>query len=184
MYAGHLASALAMKGREPRAQTWALLLGVGVLDLLFGLFVPLGIERAHVTPGQSPGFALDFIDWSHSLAMALVWAALFAALFWRRGAVVAAWCGVAVFSHFVLDLFMHPADLALWPHSATHLGLGLWERFPQGWWLFELAFILVCAGYYVRRAHTLGGFGGRARAVVGVVLVLHVVNSPWLAPTR
>ena len=89
MYAGHIASALAMKAKEPRAPTWALVLGVGVLDVLFGIFVPLGIERATLTPGVAPGFRLDFIDWSHSLAMSLVWAALFAALayftFGRRG---------------------------------------------------------------------------------------------------
>src|SRR3954462_1193852 len=110
MYAGHLASALAMKAREPRAPTWALLLGVGVLDVLFGIFVPLGIERASLTPGVAPGFRLDFIDWSHSLAMSLVWSVLFGALaysvFRRRGTAVAVWCGLAVFSHFVLDLLM------------------------------------------------------------------------------
>ncbi|MGZ3430155.1 MAG: hypothetical protein ACXVCV_26065, partial [Polyangia bacterium] len=71
MYAGHIASALAMKAKEPRAPTWALVLGVGVLDVLFGIFVPLGIERATLTPDVSPGFRLDFIDWSHSLAMSL-----------------------------------------------------------------------------------------------------------------
>src|SRR5260221_5300903 len=128
MYAGHLASALAMKAREPRAPTWALVLGVGVLDVLFGIFVPLGIEKATVTPGVSPGFRLDFIDWSHSFAMSLVWALLFGALvyfIWRKSAVVALWCAVAVFSHFVLDLLMHPGDLALWPHSAAHVGFGI-----------------------------------------------------------
>src|SRR3954466_6073228 len=102
MYAGHLPPALAMKAREPRAPTWALVLGVGVLDVLFGIFVPLGIERASLTPGVAPGFRLDFIDWSHSFAMSLVWAIVFGALFLGRGRAVAVWCGVAVFSHFVL----------------------------------------------------------------------------------
>jgi hypothetical protein len=184
MYAGHLASALAMKAKEPRAPTWALLLGVGVLDVLFGIFVPLGIERATVTPGVSPGFRLDFIDWSHSFAMSLVWAVAFALLFMRRGAVVAAWCGFAVFSHFVLDLLMHPHDLALWPHSSAHVGFGIWTFHPPFWWFFELAFIAACLGYYVARAKKLQTFGGRAWAVVAVVAILHVVNSPWLSPTK
>ena len=68
MYAGHFAAALALKGLQPRAPTWALLVGVALLDLLFGVFVLLGIERATPTPGVSPDFRLDFIDWSHSLA--------------------------------------------------------------------------------------------------------------------
>jgi hypothetical protein len=184
MYAGHFASALAMKAKEPRVPTWPLVLGVGVLDLLFGIFVPLGIERATVTPGVAPGFRLDFIDWSHSLAMSLVWALLFGALFLGRGRVVALWCAIAVFSHFVLDLLMHPHDLALWPHSSVHLGFGIWTLHPPFWWFFELAFVALCLGYYVARARKLGTFGGRAWAVVAVVVILHLVNSPWLSPTK
>jgi hypothetical protein len=183
MYAGHFATALAIKAREPRVPAWSVLLGVGVLDLLFGAFVPLGIERATVTPGVSPGFRLDFIDWSHSLAMSLVWATLFALPFLRRGGVVAAWCGFAVFSHFLCDLPMHPGDMALWPHSAAHVGFGLWTRWPHGWWILELAFIAICAAYYMARARQLKTFGGRAWIVVAIVFALHVVNSPWLAPT-
>ena len=184
MYAGHIASALAMKAKEPRTPTWALLFGVGVLDVLFGIFVPLGIERASLTPGVAPGFRLDFIDWSHSLAMSLVWAALYGALFllWRRDTVIAAWCALAVFSHFVLDLLMHPGDLALWPRSTAHVGFGIWTIHPPSWWFFELAFISLCLWYYVARARRLRTFGGRAWAVVAVVAILHVVNSPWLSP--
>jgi hypothetical protein len=183
VYAGHLSTALAMKATEPRAPTWALLVGVGVLDLLFGIMVPLGIERVHLTPGQSPGFSLDMIDWSHSLAMSIVWSVVFALMFLRRGAVVAAWCGAAVFSHFVLDFPMHPGDLALWPHSELHTGLGLWTRLPIGWWFVELAYIGACLAWYVTRARGDERFGGRALAASAVVVVLHVINSPWLAPT-
>jgi hypothetical protein len=187
MYAGHIASALAMKAKEPRAPTWALVLGVGILDVLFGIFVPLGIERTTVTPGVSPGFRLDVIDWSHSLAMSLAWAVVFGVVVGavvRRGPAVAAWCGFAVFSHYLLDLLMHPHDLALWPHAAKHWGFGIWTIHPPFWWFFELAFIALCLAYYVVRAKKLQTFGGRAWAVVLVVAILHVVNSPWLSPTR
>ena len=83
MYAAHFASALALKAKEPQAPTWGLLVGVGVLDLLFGPFVLAGIERASLTPGVSPGFSLDYIDWSHSLLMTVVWSVLFGAAFLR-----------------------------------------------------------------------------------------------------
>jgi hypothetical protein len=72
VYAGHYPAGLAIKASQPQAPTWALLLGVGYLDVLFGIFVMLGIERVTLTPGVSPGFSLDFIDWSHSLVMSLV----------------------------------------------------------------------------------------------------------------
>ena len=145
MYAGHFAMGLAIKAREPRAPTWALLIGTGLLDILFGPFVLLGIERFRMTPGKPPGFSLDYIDWSHSLLMSLVWSALFAVWFVRRGRAVVLAIGFAVFSHFILDWFMHPRDLALWPGSATHLGIGLW-LYPWWWW-FELGFIALACGY-------------------------------------
>jgi hypothetical protein len=183
MYAGHFASALAIRAREARVSVWPLVLGVGFLDVLFGIFVPLGIERITRVPGQGPGFRFDYIDWSHSLAMSLVWALVFGALFWRRSRVLAAWAAVAVFSHFVLDLLMHPHDLALYPGSNVRLGLGLWTLWPRGWWFFELSFIALCAAYYMVRARRVGSFGGRAGWAVGFIVVLHVIDSPWLSPT-
>ena len=181
MYAGHFAAALALKAREPRAPTWGLLIGVGILDILFGPFVLIGIEQVSLTPGISPGFSLDHIDWSHSLVMSLVWSALFGALFLRRGRTVAAVMALAVFSHFALDIVMHPPDLALWPGSATHLGFGLWRALPVGWWFAELAAVAVGCQYYWRRSRTDRSFGGRAFAAVAVILVLHLLNSPWLS---
>jgi hypothetical protein len=77
---------------------------------------------------------------------------------------------------------MHPSDLALWPGSAIHVGLGLWRLLPVGWWFFELAFIAVCLAYYVRRSRAVGDFGHRAGVVAMIVVLLHVANSPWLAP--
>jgi membrane-bound metal-dependent hydrolase YbcI (DUF457 family) len=184
MYAGHFAAGLALKAREPRAPTWALLIGVGLLDLLFGPFVLLGIERAHMTPGVSPGFSLDFIDWSHSLAMSLVWAVLFGAAFLKRGRAVATVLALAVFSHFLLDLVVHPPDLALWPRSPIHLGLGLWRIWPVGYWWVELGVIALGGGYYWIRSRRLGTFGGRAGLACATVVLLHVLNSPWMKPAR
>lgn len=181
MYAGHFAAGLALKAKEPGAPTWGILLGVGLLDLLFGPFVLLGIERASVTPTLPPGFSLDHIDWSHSLVMSLIWSGLFGVLFLRRGRRVASVMAAAAFSHFLLDLPMHPPDMALWPGSAVHLGMGLWQALPTGWWFFELAVVGLAGWYYVRAARISSDFGGRPLAVLAVVLLLHISNSPWLS---
>ena len=149
MYAGHFAAGLAIKAKVP---TGALLFGTGFLDVLFRLFVILGLEKATMTPHVSPGFSLDFIDWSHSLMMSLLWAVLFASVFIRRGWLVAGAVALAVFSYFLLDLPMHPPDLALWPHARAPIGLGLWHRLPVGWWWVELAFITGACAYYVVRS--------------------------------
>jgi membrane-bound metal-dependent hydrolase YbcI (DUF457 family) len=183
MYAGHFAAGLAIKAKEPRTPTWAVLVGVAFLDLLFGPFVLLGIESVHMTPGASPGFALDEIGWSHSLAMSLAWSLAFAACFRRYGRAVVLALGFAVFSHYLLDILMHPSDQPLWPGSTVHFGLGLWQLWPQGWWWFELGFIALCSAYYYARAQQLQSFGGRAATVIGIVVLLHITNSPWLSPT-
>lgn len=181
MYVGHFGAALAIKARAPRAPTWGLLLGVGLLDLLFGPFVLVGLERASLTPGVSPGFSLDFIDWSHSLVTTLLWSVLYGLAFWRLGRTVAIAMGAAVFSHFVLDIIVHPPDLALWPGAATHVGLGLWRSLPIGWWFVELAVIAAGFHYYRKRAQVDGTFGGRPWGVATVLVILHVFNSPWLS---
>lgn len=181
MYVGHFAAGLAIKARQPRAPTWALLVGVGLLDILFAPFVLAGIERAAVTPSISPGFSLDFIDWSHSLAMSLVWSVLFACVFTRYGRGVMLAVGVAVFSHFLLDVPMHPPDLALWPYSGAHIGFGLWRIAPNGWWFVELGVILALWTYYWRAARRDPSFGRRPFTTVAVLVFLHVFNSPWLS---
>ena len=134
-----------------------------------------------MTPGQSPGFSLDHIDWSHSLLSSTVLSVVFGLLFLRFGGKVMLVMGVAVFSHFILDLLMHPADLALWPGSDVHLGMGLWRSLPVGWWFLELGLVAVLLGYYWQRSKVDQSFGGRALAVVVTVLILHVLNSPWLS---
>lgn len=181
MYVGHFAAGLALKAAEPKAPTWGILLGVGLLDILFGPFVLLGIERATLTPGMSPGFSLDHIDWSHSFAMSIVWSVLFAIPFLRMGKSVAAVMGLAVFSHFVFDIPMHPPDLALWPNASAHLGLGLWRSLPNGWWLVELGVIAAGWIFYVRRSRGSQTFGGHPIAIGVALLVFHVFNSPWLS---
>lgn len=116
--------------------------------------------------------------------MSIAWSILYAVIFLKRGRAVAIACGVSVFSHFVLDLFMHPGDLALYPHSRAHLGFGIWTIAPPFWWFFELAFIFACAAFYLVRAKKIGTFGGRGISACAVVLFLHVANSPWLAPVH
>jgi hypothetical protein len=182
MYAGHFAMGLALKAKAPRAPTTGLLIGTGLLDILFGPFVLLGVERVSMTPGSPPGFSLDFIDWSHSLAMSLVWSAAYSLLFLRRGRAIAAVMGFAVFSHFLLDLPMHPHDMALWPYSTTHLGFGLWKT--GYWWWVELAFVALGCGYYWAKARNHVGLRMRGVWIVAIVLALHLLNSPWLSPSR
>ncbi len=114
MYPGHFAAGLALKTAVPRSPTFGLMIVVGLLDLLFGIFVAFGLEGGSIRHLRIP--------WSHSLLMALVWSGLYAACFWKFGRAVMAAMFAAVFSHWLLDAFVHRPDMGLYPFSDTELG--------------------------------------------------------------
>jgi len=130
MFIGHYAVGLAAKKLAPRASLAWFVAAATFLDLLFPLFVILGLERAHFVGGPDPflRISLDHYPWTHSLLMALVWSALFAVVcravtrVWR----VALLAGAAVFSHWVLDFVTHAPDMPLFPGGTARVGLGLW----------------------------------------------------------
>ncbi len=125
MFPGHFAAGLALKTVEPRAPTLGLMVGVGVLDLVFGALVPFHIEGG--------GFRHFNTPWSHSLAMSLVWAALFASVFRRLGVRVMLAMFAAVMSHWGLDLVSHHQNMQLWPYSTIELGFGPMFGGLGGW---------------------------------------------------
>src|SRR5215467_13221168 len=100
MYAPHFAAALAIKSRAPKAPAWALLTGAFICD-----FIWIALARAGIEPTQPKVF---FDDWSHSLATTVLWATLFALIFWRSGRSLMLPVWLAVFSHFFLDAPIHP----------------------------------------------------------------------------
>jgi len=180
MYVGHFAIGLAIKAVRPQTPALPIMMGVGFMDMVDGILIVLGLD--HVTPNLASGpylfFDLTFIDWDHSLLMAVVLSLLWAAFFLRdqATAVVAA---VAVFSHFLADWPVHNHDLALYPYSVDHLGYGLWGKLGILAWVLEGVFAAV-----------LAASAWRVRARAGVSLfwpclllaLLFVQLSPWLSP--
>lgn len=182
MYAGHFAIGVALHARFPRTPVWSVVLGIGLLDLLCGVFVATGIEKISPAPTEVLGLTLDFVDWGHSLLMSVVWALAFGALFLRRSRVDATVAAAAVLSHFVCDVLVHNGDLALWPGSSSHLGTYLWRDFPLGSWFFELAFTAAFVGWAILHS-TRAGVPARAwRGTVVVLLVLQVSFLPAFSP--
>jgi hypothetical protein len=182
MYVGHFAIGLALKAKSPRTPTLPLLMGVGFLDLLDGIFIVLGLDT--VTPNLAAGpylfFDLSFIDWDHSLVAALFWSAVWG-LFFVKDKRVAAMAFIAAFSHFIADWPMHNGDLALYPHSAEHLGLGAWGRLGTWSWALEGLFAAALTAYAFRAAARRGENWGW---VCLTMAVLFVNLSPWLSPMK
>lgn len=182
MYVGHFAIGLALKAKFPKTPALPLLMGVGFLDLLDGIFIVLGFNT--VTPNLLAGpylfFDLTFIDWDHSLLAALFWSVVWGLVFIkdRRVAVMAF---IAAFSHFIADWPMHNSDLALYPFSVEHFGLGAWGKLGTLSWIFEGIFASALMLYAFRSAAARGERWGW---VCAVMALLFLNLSPWLSPMK
>ena len=176
MVAGHFGLAAGVKATERQAPLWALMLATVWLDVLFGPLFAMGIEDLEMLPGGGYGNVIIHADYTHSLVGAAVLAVVFglvAAVPWgrRTGIVLAA----VVFSHWLLDLVVHRADMPILPGDVgglPRLGFGLW-RVPAASALIELA--IIAAGSYlywraaVRTADAGGASVGRAHVLGGLV---------------
>jgi membrane-bound metal-dependent hydrolase YbcI (DUF457 family) len=151
MYPAHFAVGLALKSVQPKAPTWGLMLGVGLLDIVFGSCVAVGLE--HVTPARL------FAPWSHSLLMAFIWAGLYGAAFARWGRDVVTVMVLAVASHWLLDIFVRRPALGLWPNSPIELGFQSTFGGLAGW--FEMLVTVVALAIYVAHAATNDEHGRR-----------------------
>ena len=131
MFIGHFGVALAAKKVAPRTSLGTLVMAAQFVDLIWPLFLLLGVERVIIAPGTTAVTPLDFISYplSHSLLADLGWACLFAGIYKivkrdSRGA-VCLW--FVLISHWLLDALSHRPDLPLYPGSSTYVGLGLWN---------------------------------------------------------
>lgn len=131
MFIGHYAVALAAKKAAPRVSLGTLFLAVQFLDLLWPIFLLLGMEHVRIAPGNTAFTPLDFYDYpiSHGLVPVMGWSAAFAIVYWlvrreARSAWVLAGC---VLSHWLLDFLTHRPDLPLAPGVSRYVGLGLWN---------------------------------------------------------
>jgi hypothetical protein len=182
MYVGHFAIGMAMKSVWPKTPTLPIMLGVGFMDVVDGLFIVAGVDRVMPNLNRGPYlyFDLTFIDWDHSLLMAAVLSLLWAALF-CRDAWTARIAGLAEFSHFLADWPVHNHDLALYPHAGEHLGYGLWSKLGTTSWLLEGAFSLALIIFAEWRN---GARGVSYKWAIVVLVLLFLQMSPWLSPMK
>lgn len=184
MFAGHLAAAFVAKKVEPRMPLGAAVAASFGIDLLWPLFLLLGLESVRVNPGDTAftNLAFESYPWSHSLLAVVGWAALTAALgrwllsSWRIGGAL----GALVASHWLLDLATHRPDLALWPGGPL-VGLGLWRSVP-GTIVVEGGLLVVALLLYLRSTSATDRVGVFALAGLVSLVTLIWVTQPWAPP--
>lgn len=171
---------LAAKRIAPRVSLGTLFVAVSLVDLLWPIFLVLGLEHARIDPGNTAFTPLDFYDYpiTHSVPGSLLWAALAAGLWYSRhragraALVVAA----AVMSHWVLDFVSHGPDMPVLPNG-PHVGLGLWNSVPATL-LVEGTLFAAGLAIYVRSTRP-GDAVGRwsLLGLVASLLVIYLLNA-------
>src|SRR4026209_1086037 len=181
MFVGHYSVAFAAKSDKNKILLWVLFIAVQFLDYIWATLVLLGIEKLRVIKGFTAASMLDsyFHPYSHSLITAILWSCVAAIVYkpicsWlgfvytRSAALI---IGVAVFSHWILDLIAHPRDLAVYDNT-WKVGFGIWNyRDPE----FALEIALLAGGiatYLTRNAMP----AMRKGAVIAFGLVLVIVQ--------
>ena len=161
MFIGHYALAFAAKRAAPRTSLGTLFVAPTFADLLWPVFLLLGLEQAHVVPGPNPFLTLwlDHYPYSHSLVALIVWGTLFgygykAKTGDKRAALV---IGLLVVSHWLLDFVTHRPDIALYP-GGRGLGLGLWN-YPVATVIVESVMLLAGIVIYLRTTRARDGIG-------------------------
>lgn len=153
MFIGHFGVGFGAKVAAPRTSLGTLFLAAQFIDLLWPTLLVLGLEHVEISPGTTRVTPLDFTDYpiSHSLVTVILWGIGFGVVYrllrrYPRGAWV---CGLAVISHWVLDLIVHRPDLPLAPGLPLFVGLGLWNSLPVSM-IVELGLFALGIGLYLR----------------------------------
>lgn len=184
MFAGHFGLAAAVKAKSPSVPFWALMLSTQLLDVLFVPFFITGIETMEPV-AQGYGGSIIHADYTHSLVGALFIAMVaghFAKYLWglRGGLIISA----MIFSHWLLDLLVHRADLPILPGNYGQLpllGFGLWQFTTAS---IVIEFILIAVGLVMYARSIIPGTTGRQRSwailsttVLGILLVLSLLTD-------
>ena len=175
MFAAHLASGLAIRTAEPKAPAWALLTAAFLPDFFW-----IGLARIGIEPADGARF---FDGWSHSAASVLIQALCFSLCFAAFGRRVMLAIGIAVISHFLLDLPIHPEPLELWPHAPWSAGPAAWAWGQATWslgkshyWWIQFAIVVALLTAYGvgarRQKHPSPLIAASCLVVLGVHLMI------------
>jgi hypothetical protein len=185
MFIGHYGPSFAIKARQKTIPLWLLFLAVQLVDILWSLFVLLGIEKVRIVPGitATNPFDLYYMPFTHSLPAAVMWSVVTAVgyrfLFRVDRWLMAALVGAAVFSHWLLDLLVHRPDLPLYDDSHK-VGLGLWN-YPALAFALEIALLFGRLFFYLRATtpkDNIGRYGMTIFCLIAVALQAYVFFGP------
>ncbi len=184
MFVGHYGVSFVAKAHRREIPLWLLFIAVQLIDIFWSIFVLLGIEKVRIVPGYTASSPLDlyYMPYTHSLLGAALWSIAFGAICifvyrWNRAAGVIV--GVAVFSHWILDLLVHRPDLALYD-SHMKMGFSLWNyKWPE--FALEVLFLIIGIYIYMRSTRADRNIGRYGFIVFGIAM-LAIQASQFYTP--
>ena len=180
MLIGHYGPAFIIKAIDKRVPLWGLFIAVQVPDIIWGILILLGIEKANINPTlTSNPLDLTYMPYSHGLLSCIVYSLIIVGIlslfsYFKRNRGVAWWMGAAVFSHWLLDFLSHRPDLPVYGNSMK-IGLGLWN-YPTLAVVVEVGIFIIGAIWY---AIAVGGFKRWAGVLFGAFVMIAVVASSF-----
>jgi hypothetical protein len=175
MFIGHYGPSFAIKAIRPAIPLWLLFVAVQLVDVAWAVLVLLGIEKVRIVPGITASNPLDlyYMPYTHSLAAAVLWAVAAIVLCKFLPGVrtwsAAAWIGLAVLSHWVLDWLVHRPDLPLYDDTIK-VGLGMWN-YPAIALLLEALLLFGGMIMYLRRTKALNAIGRFGPPIFGILML-------------
>jgi len=181
MFIGHFAAGFAAKRVAPRVSLAVLFLAAQLADVLWPIFVAIGLESVRIAPGITAVTPLDFVSYpySHSLVALSIYAVAFGAVcWWLLGDLTASVVVAAlVISHWVLDFVSHRPDMPIYPGGPRY-GLSLWNSLPATV-LVEIAMFAAGVWLYAKTTRARDTIG--RWSFVGLVLFLLIAYGGNLA---
>ena len=185
MFIGHFGVAFAAKRALPSVSLGTWFVACELVDLIWPLFLLLGIETVAISPGITAFTPLDFTyyPWTHGLLMCAVWALAMGAIYWfaRRSVFAATIVGAVVLSHWFLDAIVHRPDLPLAPGSDVKIGFGLWNS-VVGTLVVEVALLALGLGFYLAGSGPADRTGRYAFWTIVVLLLVAYLSTAFGPP--
>jgi len=170
MFIGHIGVGLGLKKIDRTVNVGWLIGASFFLDILLWVFVFLRLEGVRIPEDYSTRHYLFFdFPYSHSLVASILWSAgvfgLSRAILKSNGKALL--ISLAVFSHFLLDVLVHPAQIPLLGEQSAKIGFGLWDSL-----YLELIVevLLLFFGFWIY-CKTVSP-GNRILVILGAVLVI------------
>lgn len=180
MFLGHFGAGFAAKKIDKTASLGTYFMAAQWIDLIWPIFLLLGIEQAVINPGVSEVTPLEFVyyPFSHSLFGVIVWAVVFGSVYFmiKKKFKTALILGLLVISHWLLDLLVHIPDLPIFPGESVKVGFGLWNSFAVTL-LLEVLILGLGVFLYYRATNAKNKIGTYSLIVLIIFLIgIYILN--------